>query len=742
MAGYSIVLNLSGNAVTRTATLARNLELGATNAYKLARGLTQVGVAARSIPNMPKWVNSPTSTVRTIRGNTVNSPDAMMMRAASSMNVAATKISAAANRMSAAANRQTTAATRQTSAANKQNAAANRGHSRSGTAPFLSRGANTPFGRVGQIFTFSDDASILGMNANKLLRGFNVASLAIGIVGAVGKAAIKVVAGSTLAPVAIGGVGIMAAIRALQSESFAEGVRLISRRHQSQLGLGRDFLQADRNTDFLAASYGLDRSTTLSSINVLTGLGIGGTDRKLSLSEATGLTKVGGLISQHHGVPFERVMTNIQQLLVQTTPHMRDIRELLNQAPILGKYALKEMEEKGIVGVDVRSYLKDQSAIMSVLKRYEVDVATNAGMQARGRISLAQQDMWARIAGNDSFWRYVGRAGSGVIGSMGGSINNILSMAADNDAFRVMVKQIEKMFDNLGDKGTTFIDKLTVLIERIAEKYGLDLGNRGESKEENMRERAYESLAYDPKFRAMVEQRAAGTYVDENGKTVSFNAFADARTPELRNKILDQLVQEAIHELIDQPSYVQNTLMHGVGTLRDASSGSTPRQRRIENSARVDWASTFSGDDSNYVFNPVVRSYKGYNGVTGSNVWTRSELVDPIYSHAAMKGSYSAMDEVLQRFFTNRGKVGSIDPSLLGNNSNGDYGDSLTGNNRDRRNLEIHFHAPIVELTQNIEATDPQGTVDEVADNIEMVASAAIQKALLGASGKMASRWY
>ena len=168
-----------------------------------------------------------------------------------------------------------------------------------------------------------------------------------------------------------------AALRVLQSDWFAEGAKLISRRHQTREGMGPQYEQTLRNADIISAAYGLDRSTTLSSINVLAGLGVGANNRKITLGEATGLTKC----AQHAGVSFERVMTNIQQLLVTTAPNMRDIRELLNQAPILGKYALKEMEEQGLKGVDVRTYLKDQGALLSVLKRYELSNASNAGMR-------------------------------------------------------------------------------------------------------------------------------------------------------------------------------------------------------------------------------------------------------------------------------------------------------------------------------------------------------------------------
>lgn len=80
-----------------------------------------------------------------------------------------------------------------------------------------------------------------------------------GIVGAAGSIAAPTVIGSTISPYLISG-GIMgAAVRALQSERFSEGVRLISRRKQAELSMGRDYIPAMKMSDMLASAYGIDR---------------------------------------------------------------------------------------------------------------------------------------------------------------------------------------------------------------------------------------------------------------------------------------------------------------------------------------------------------------------------------------------------------------------------------------------------------------------------------------------------
>ena len=84
---------------------------------------------------------------------------------------------------------------------------------------------------------------------------------------------------------------------------------------------------------------------------------------------------------------------------------------------------------------------------------------------------------------------------------------------------------------------------------------------------------------------------------------------------------------------------------------------------------------------------------------------------------------------------------GSADFSKITGASGEPAGSDLSGFNKDRRNLEIHFHDAIVKWTSNISTDDPQEVVAEVKQNIDQIASEAIQKAMLAATGKMGTRW-
>lgn len=715
MSGYRIVLNLTGNASAKVATLSANLEKANMAASSLARSLASVAAASHAVkpinlghvrpPHTPHAPRPP----RPPRSDEPRPPRPP-----------------------------------------REPRYTRHRHTR-----ILSYGTGFNIGgfsgRLSTILQPDANGNILGMNAGKLTRSLNIIAIVGSVLKTVGTAIVKFIAGVTIAPIAIGGIGLMASIRALQSESFAEGVRLISRRRQAQLGLGEDFERAQTSADFLSKSYGFDRSTTLSSINILTGMGVGGTARKLNVQEAAGLTKVGGLISQQSGVSFERVMTNIQQLLVQTTPHVRDIREMLNQAPILGKYALRDMEEKGVKGVDVRTWLKDQNNIMSAFKRYELDLASNAGMQARGEIALAQQDFWAKIADNKAFWSYVGIAGSSVIGAAGSAINKLLTSLANNTSFKVMIANIENIFDEFGEKGGSFIQKLSNLIDGLSQKYGIPVGDPAKARDKVGRQNAVDGLMSDSLFTGDILARAERMGAFRNTKSGT-----EARRLEEENYL-----NKARHELLTNEAFLKSiqenyTFLRATNLIDDIRSISIkdfePKNLaakiiiRLQKRILLNFLGLDMSEEAqnkriaeaafkapNYVSDTIFRhlTHTASDALSGKEDTPIENAAEYLIDK---NKAYDIVDEMLKKMLLSGGKI----PTDAG----GKDGSDLTGFNKDRKALEIHFHAPIVEWNNTMEATNPEETVEAVGENIERLASAAIQKALLGASQKMSSRWY
>ena len=564
------------------------------------------------------------------------------------------------------------------------------------------------------------------MDAGRLMRGVNVAGIAGNIMTSIGRALFKATKMATFSGPMIAGGVMTAALRVLQSDWFAEGAKLISRRHQTREGMGPQYEQTLRNADIISAAYGLDRSTTLSSINVLAGLGVGANNRKITLGEATGLTKVGGLIAQHAGVSFERVMTNIQQLLVTTAPNMRDIRELLNQAPILGKYALKEMEEQGLKGVDVRTYLKDQGALLSVLKRYELSNASNAGMRARGMINMASQDAAALIASNNPFWSYIGNAGSGMIKALATSANKFMSMLVDNRSFLNMVKSLEMTIDMMGDKGVTLVDKLITLVDRIAAYFKIELVDEQAVKAAVDREQALRAAMNDPSTRNEAYQSwlKQGVYTSktEAGRREEFSrVYEQVAEQAARDEKMLSLVQ-AKNDLRGVESVPwRDRLMRGfLGTIWEVSAKNKANIYRSQREA-------LHAPDS-------VFTYLAYPDTLPNNMTTTQAASSmlTVERNALLKEMNSRIERL--------NSVEGFDPNKF-NLGSAAGGKDLTGFNRDRRALEIHFHDKLVEWNSTIKTDDPQQVVNEVADTMDQLVAAAIQQALLGSTDKMATRF-
>lgn len=705
MAGYNIVLNLGGNAVSNSERLATNLAAAAANATTLASALRSVGAAYRSIPNRRFTVPSAPRQSR---------PYARPLRTASRPATARPYAQGAP-------------------------------YTRHRSTRIASWGYGLSLGgfnaRLSSVLQPDENGMLFGMDAGRLMRGVNVAGIAGNIMTSIGRALFKATKMATFSGPMIAGGVMTAALRVLQSDWFAEGAKLISRRHQTREGMGPQYEQTLRNADIISAAYGLDRSTTLSSINVLAGLGVGANNRKITLGEATGLTKVGGLIAQHAGVSFERVMTNIQQLLVTTAPNMRDIRELLNQAPILGKYALKEMEEQGLKGVDVRTYLKDQGALLSVLKRYELSNASNAGMRARGMINMASQDAAALIASNNPFWSYIGNAGSGMIKALATSANKFMSMLVDNRSFLNMVKSLEMTIDKMGDKGTTLVDKLITLVDRIAAYFKIELVDNKAVKEAVDREQAVRMAMGSSQIRERLYQGwlKNGNYTSktEAGRREEFGMLYEQLTEQaMHNPRILALVKasndlQSIESLPWGARVASKTLsaLQPLAPVAGTASSLFLLDLSAKNKAKIYRAQheALNARDSTFRYLPYADT-------------PPSDMTAPL---AASSMLTVGINEIVKELLSSMAQLMSVegfDPSKF-NLGSAAGGKDLTGFNRDRRALEIHFHDKLVEWNSTIKTDDPQQVVNEVADTMDQLVAAAIQQALLGSTDKMATRF-
>lgn len=188
----------------------------------------------------------------------------------------------------------------------------------------------------------------------------------------------------------------------LNNQNLIEAGSSVMQFEMARKGLGAAYEKSFQEAGRLAAEYGFSRTGLLNSMNMFTGLNVG--NRTLSREDATRIAMQAGKIAHVGGVPFERVNINLQQLLGQPTPSARDLRELIQAAPIIGKIAQQSMARKNVAG-DVFSYLKDKSELLNVLNEFDRMIESNPFMKARGMAQLYKEKAFIKIVqGNAEFW--------------------------------------------------------------------------------------------------------------------------------------------------------------------------------------------------------------------------------------------------------------------------------------------------------------------------------------------------
>lgn len=242
----------------------------------------------------------------------------------------------------------------------------------------------------GWLRNLSNFGSVLS-SLGRIVTGVNPAIGAFASsIGMVGKALIAF----KVAGVAIRGGALFVGNRLLNNQNFGEAGSNIMQFSMARKGLGAAYEQSLEDATRLAAEYGFSRSGILNSINMFTGLNAGG--QKLSRQDAVRIATQAGKISHVGNVPFERVNINLQQLLGQPTPSARDLRELIQAAPIIGKIAQQAMSRTNVSG-DVFSYLKDKTRLLEVLNEFDKMIESNPFLQARGMSALYKETFYMNV---------------------------------------------------------------------------------------------------------------------------------------------------------------------------------------------------------------------------------------------------------------------------------------------------------------------------------------------------------
>lgn len=306
---------------------------------------------------------------------------------------------------------------------------------------------------------FNNVSSFSGLRYNAVNLGKVFTSLtgvvgkAIPALGAFGQVAIgaaKIWMGVHAWRLASSGLPLLIGTKLLNSNDMAEAASNLMQMRMAEKGLGGNYQATLNRATQLAAEYGFSRVGMLNAMNMFTGLNVDG--KKLTPEEASHLAEVVGKIAHVGGLSFERVNVNLQQLLGQAVPSIRDIRELVGQAPFIGKLAMNMMEERGVQG-DYRDWLKNKSNLRSVLDEFNELVESHPVMKARGQIALAKENFWMRIAdGLSPYWDKIAQANEKLYSWLG---DKIVSWVSNID--------VEKF----GKKLESFVTELSVLTSSI-----------------------------------------------------------------------------------------------------------------------------------------------------------------------------------------------------------------------------------------------------------------------------------
>ena len=281
---------------------------------------------------------------------------------------------------------------------------------------------------------FNNVSSFSGLRYNMVNLGKVFTSLT-GVVGksipAIGKfaqvaiGAAKILIGMHAWRLVSSGIPFLVGTKLLNSNNMAEAASNLMQMRMAEKGLGGNYQATLNRATQLAAEYGFSRVGMLNAMNMFTGLNVDG--KKLTPEEASHLAEVVGKIAHVGGLSFERVNVNLQQLLGQAVPSIRDIRELVGQAPFIGKLAMNMMEERGVQG-DYRYWLKNKSNLRSVLDEFNELVESHPVMKARGQIALAKENFWMRIAdGLSPYWDKIAQANEKLYSWLSDKIVNWIS---------------------------------------------------------------------------------------------------------------------------------------------------------------------------------------------------------------------------------------------------------------------------------------------------------------------------
>ena len=188
----------------------------------------------------------------------------------------------------------------------------------------------------------------------------------------------------------LGGIAYKLGRNSLMSEGTNTAIQNIATYDMVRLTRGNDFNNIYRNATDIALKTGASRAGTVSLLNTLSGLTVGGT--KLNDRDANFFANVASKISAVSGRDMQLVGLNLQQLL--TTWQGIDMKELFKSVPLIEKYLFDIRARSKNQGEDIYSFIRNNpQALIDAFAQFSESFNLPESAIARGRVTLSEEEL-------------------------------------------------------------------------------------------------------------------------------------------------------------------------------------------------------------------------------------------------------------------------------------------------------------------------------------------------------------
>lgn len=188
----------------------------------------------------------------------------------------------------------------------------------------------------------------------------------------------------------LGGIAYKLGRNSLMSEGTNTAIQNIATYDMVRLTRGNDFNNIYRSATDIALKTGASRAGTVSLLNTLSGLTVGGT--KLNDRDANFFANVASKISAVSGRDMQLVGLNLQQLL--TTWQGIDMKELFKSVPLIEKYIFDIRARSKNQGENIYSFIRNNpQALIDAFAQFAESFNLPESAIARGRVSLSEEEL-------------------------------------------------------------------------------------------------------------------------------------------------------------------------------------------------------------------------------------------------------------------------------------------------------------------------------------------------------------